>query len=147
MTCLRCGVAQEQVAMLTLRGVPHHAEGHKTVHDWDALFYCSTCGNGELRTYSHDCWAHHEDEPWDQEYSRLIPAEDIAALRTAFAGCSRPFYPDCDCATHTSLRDTRRNLMGIYVVGDKPEQERPLAHVSVDEAGVPAFVGKRPEQT
>lgn len=129
--------------MLKTRGVPHNQEGHQTVFDWKALFACPDCGNGELRSHSHDCWSHYEDEPWDQDYSFFISPDDIAALRTAMARCTKPLFPGCDCAVHTSLRDTDNQILGIYVVGGKvPESDRPQAHVTVDDAGIPAFVRK-----
>lgn len=146
MRCLRCDAAQELVIALDLRGVPHHSAGHHTVYDWDVVLSCPSCGYGELRTFSHDCWAQPWDEEWDMEWSAQLPPDTLAVLRQAVATCADPSVTTCECPAHTSLRATT-TIPNNLRIDTAPKTElatgRPDAQVTLTENGVPAFVRVR----
>ncbi|GAB1512371.1 hypothetical protein [Actinophytocola sp. KF-1] len=139
--CLRCGERQELVVDIDLRGVPHTASGHDTVHDWDIVLACTGCEFGELRIFSHDCWSHYEDEDWDMEWSGQLDAATLALLRRALADCPDTSDPACGCAAHVSLRETaahtHKQRIDRNVVR---EGERPFSKVVLNDDGVPRFV-------
>jgi len=135
--CLRCGTPQEQVVALSLRGVPHGAEGHDTVHDWSVVMSCPACGFGELRVFSHDCWAPPWDEEWDMEWSAQLPPSPLAVIRDGMVACQDPTATACECPTHVSLRETRIKPTKLRLDRDG---ERPDAHVALRDDGVPEFI-------
>ena len=138
MTCLRCGERQKLVAAVDLRGVPHGDAGHDTVYDWSTVLSCPTCGHGELRVFSHDCWAPPWEEEWDMEFSAEIPPEPLALIKRGMAGCPDPSAVACECPTHVSLRDSRTRPRKLRISPPK-EGERPNAHVALRDDGVPEF--------
>lgn len=137
MRCLRCGTPLEQVAALSLRGVPHGEEGHQTVRDWSVVLSCPGCGYGELRSFSHDCWKPPWEEEWDMEWSTQIPPEPLALIRQGMATCPDPTASACECPAHVSLRKTRTRP-GNLQLGDKGA--RPDAHVALRDDGVVEFI-------
>jgi hypothetical protein len=142
-TCPRCAAAQELVIAIDLRGVPHTTTGHKTVYDWSVVLACPGCGYGELRAFSHDCWAQPWDEEWDMEWSTQIPPAALAMLMHGMAACPDPSATACECPTHVSVRATYNRAGNLRVEGvpkDKLATERPDAHVGVTPDGVPEFV-------
>lgn len=137
MKCLRCGTAQELVAALSLRGVSHGSEGHDTVHDWSVVMSCPACGFGELRVFSHDCWAPPWDEEWDMEWSAQLPPSPLAVIKDGMAACQNPAAAACECPAHVSLRETRIKPDKLRLDRDG---ERPDAHVALRDDGVPEFI-------
>jgi len=139
--CLRCGAAQDLVIVIDLRGVPHHSTGHQTVYDWDVVLSCPSCGYGELRVYSHDCWAQPWDEEWDMEWSAQLPPDTLAVLREAAATCPDSSVAGCGCPVHLSLRATA-SAGAKFRIDTAPRStladDRPNATVTVTD-GVPAF--------
>lgn len=121
---------------ISLRGVAHHAEGHDTVYDWSVVMACPSCGHGELRVFSHDCWAPPWDEEWDMEWSTQIAPEPLAVLKNGMATCQDPTASACECPAHVSLRETRSRPDKLRT--DR-EGDRPSAHVTVRADGVPEF--------
>jgi hypothetical protein len=104
---------------------------------------CPSCGYGELRTFSHDCWSPPWDEEWDMEWSAQLSPDTLAVLRKAVASCPDPSETGCECPVHISLRATTTipaNLRIDTAPRAEPATGRPDAHVTLTEAGVPAFV-------
>jgi hypothetical protein len=146
-TCPRCAAAQELVIAIDLRGVPHTDTGHDTVYDWSVVLACPGCGYGELRAFSHDCWAQPWDEEWDMEWSTQLPPAALAVLKDGMATCPDPSATACECPTHVSVRatyDRAPNLRIDRVPSDELGTSRPDAHVGVTPDGVPEFVYRPP---
>lgn len=125
---------------IDLRGVPHSSAGHDHVYDWDIVLSCTGCEFGELRTYSHDCWSHYEDEDWDMEWSSQLDAATLDLLRRSLAACPDTSAAACECAVHLSLRKTSawtdKQRIDRNVAR---EGERPFAKVTLSDEGVPKF--------
>ncbi|MBB4912393.1 hypothetical protein [Actinophytocola algeriensis] len=138
--CLRCGERQELVVDLDLRGVPHGFAGHDTVYDWDIVLSCTGCEFGELRVYSHDCWAPRWDEEWDMEWSGQLDAATLDLLRRSLSACQDRSDPKCGCAAHVSLRKTSAYTHKLRIDPNvTPEGERPFAKVTLSDDGLPTF--------
>ena len=142
MRCPRCDAVQELVIAIDLRGVPHSDVGHETVYDWSVVLACPGCGYGELRAFSHDCWAQPWDEEWDMEWSTQIPPAALALVREGMATCPDRSASGCECPTHLSMRATYHRAGNLRVEGvpkDRLATARPDAHVARTEDGVPEF--------
>lgn len=138
--CLRCGERQELVVDIDLRGVPHGFAGHDTVYDWNVVLSCTGCEFGELRSYSHDCWSHWEDEDWDMEWSGQLDAATLDLLRQSLSACPDPSNPACECVAHVSLRKTSAYTHKLRIDHNvTPEGDRPFAKVTLSDEGVPKF--------
>lgn len=108
--CFTCGHARLPVIAIALSGVPHHAEDHHFTHEYSHLSACDTCDDGELLTFSHDCFAYYGDDPWNMSWTWHLDRADLGRLRTALADCPDPYDYQCDCATHESLRRSKNLL-------------------------------------
>jgi hypothetical protein len=125
------------VVALSSRGVSHYAEGHDTIHDWSVVVSCPSCGYGELRSFSHDCWKPPWEEEWDMEWTTQIPPEPLVLIRQGMAACPDAAASACECPTHVSLRKTRTRAENLRL-GEKGA--RPDAHVALRDDGVPEFI-------
>ena len=92
------------------RGTPHGTPGHNVVHDYAFLAVCAACGTGRLESFSHDCWHHPDDEPWDMSWVRTVPAADVDLLRGVLRTCPAPENDQCECPVHTALADSSQRL-------------------------------------
>jgi len=95
-------------------GVPHGTEGHHYAYESTTLVVCKRCGRSQVESYSHDCWNHYEDEPWDMYWWYLLEAADTTELRQLLAGCARPLDPGCACAAHENMRRSCHDLAGTH---------------------------------
>jgi hypothetical protein len=141
--CLRCAAEQDLVVAIDLRGVPHGQADHDTVYDWTVILACQDCGFGELRNFSHDCWAQPWDEEWNMEWSTQVPPAALTLLLDGMVTCPDRAATACECPTHVSLRATYnrpRNLRLDRAPKGELGTTRPDAHVGRTAAGVPEFV-------
>lgn len=136
MTCLRCGSPLELVVAIHERGLPPAHPDHDTVHDWSRVLSCPSCGYGDLRHFSHDCWPSEEDI--DMAWSTQLAPAALAMVRSGLATCPDPSAPACACTVHMSLRDTEKRVRRLGIL--PPEDgERPDAPVVLRADGVPEF--------
>jgi hypothetical protein len=135
--CLRCGSPQDLVVAIEERGVPADHPDHDTVYDWTRVLSCPTCGYGDLRAFSHDCWPW-EDEV-DMEWSTQLPPAALALLREGVAACPDPTLPSCPCPAHVSLRKTHSYAKNLRIY-PRREGDRPDASVTLRADGMPEFI-------
>jgi hypothetical protein len=106
-------------------GVPHGSPEHNVSYSTKILLGCPQCKRGWLQSYSHDCWAYHEDEPWDMYWWFMLEQEDMQRLDTLLEECPTPLDPQCSCDLHHALRNETR-----YLSGNVRHEETPyLQHV------------------
>jgi hypothetical protein len=143
--CLRCRSPLELVVAIDERGVPSGEPGHDTVYDWTRVMSCPSCGYGDLRQFSHDCW------PWedeiDMEWSTQLQPEALALIRKGLAACPDPTVPTCQCLAHVRLRDTENHPKNLRIY-PRREGDRPDGHVALRDDGAPEFIpSSRAEST
>ncbi|MFD1050040.1 hypothetical protein ACFQ1S_33190, partial [Kibdelosporangium lantanae] len=91
------------------------AAAHNFVFDHTVVYACDSCGHGDLRSFSHDCFQPPWEEEWDMEWSADIAPEDMDHLRAAFTSCPSPTRFSCVCAAHERLRETKPMLAGTKI--------------------------------
>jgi hypothetical protein len=103
LVCRTCGKpAQQRVARIERRGVPHGDTGHDTSFRTLDLYRCDECGRGELHRDDHDCWSH--DEEWDMSWTYGLAASEMGKLEQAISSCPALNDPACTCPLHAGLR-------------------------------------------
>lgn len=132
--CRRCRTPQTLLVSLDLRGVDHGLPGHETVFDFTHIELCPACGAGLYRHYSHDCWDHSGEEPWDMWWYAFMEPEDMQRLNEGLSTCPRPTDVECDCAAHASLQRSVRDDFWF------PADELWTLTVRLTDEGWPALV-------
>jgi hypothetical protein len=122
------------VVAIHSRGVPHTADGHDTVYDWSKVLLCHGCGDGELVSFSHDCWAPPWEEEWDMGWSTRLTAAAVGTLRRGLASCPDPSTPSCECPVHESLRASRTQATNLG------RDDSVTGKVALRDDGVPEFI-------
>ena len=108
--CIVCG-ADDITALFAFdgRGIPHDHRGHDFIYDSREICVCSTCGNGQLEVYSHDCWP--ANLIWDKYWWYAISEDGLSALRNLQdAPCKTPLKPECECGWHKQIAQVFEQL-------------------------------------
>lgn len=111
--CVVCNVERVQpVFVIEREGMPHGSDDHNFVQAHKVLSRCLWCGYAQLEVFSHDCFQHHEDEPWDMWWWYAIPPEDAMRLYELAARCTAPLEVATECALREQLRAACVGLWG-----------------------------------
>jgi hypothetical protein len=108
--CVVCGSNRNQLAILVdEQGIPPGKEGHQ-IYYYRALFAtCSHCGSSQLEVLEHDCFNY--DEEWNRYEYYIVSPADTPRLVELLTACHDPPSAGCDCAIHTALRASLKNLL------------------------------------
>lgn len=132
--CSLCGIrGLIQVMWIKLKGTPHGSSDHNVIYSSKILLSCPQCKRGWLQSYSHDCWAYYEDEPWDMYWWFMLEQEDMQRIGTMLEGCPTPLDAQCSCKLHQALRAATERLYGNVRYEETPLRQVPFARLSLIE--------------
>ena len=125
--CLVCqSVALEPLIHIMARGYPHGHRQHEVSYRYKTAVVCRSCGQGQLESYSHDCWGYHGDEDWDMYWWFLFDVVQTAQLSQLVAQCPTPLAADCACDLHRSLQSSCERLFSSHRSVSRPNLPKPL---------------------
>lgn len=106
--CWRChGVLRKRfVAEVNCR--PHGARDHDLLPSHPFCPLCLGCGEGQLEKLSHDCFNYDEGSDYYGWHVRM--PEDMQELEQDLRACRMATWPDFDCETHRSRRESSKAL-------------------------------------
>jgi hypothetical protein len=129
--CFTCRQPRRPIVALQRSGVPHKTDGHNFSYEYVHISACDTCDDGEILAFSHDCYQHYEDEPWDMSWTLRLSRPSLERLQAVLAGCPDPGDYQCGCQIHESLRHSKKGL---------PDGRADSLGVAITSDGIPKFV-------
>jgi hypothetical protein len=133
-TCIICGSPQPQILFnLAESGVPHSTPGHRFAYSYKVISVCNKCGHGQLEAYSHDCFKHYTDEPWEMFWMYAFTPTEVLRLSAKIKNCPDPQNPQCQCQIHQQLRISSERLWSVPHV-ESPHGKITFAWICLDES-------------